>query len=47
MKTNEKKITAINREQILNLGRQTLAIEAQAVSALQNRLGESFVCAVE
>jgi arabinose-5-phosphate isomerase len=47
MKTNEKKITPVNRTQILNLGRQTLAIEAQAVSALQNRLGESFVSAVE
>ena len=47
MKTNEKKIPPINRSQILNLGRQTIAIEAAAVNALQNRLGESFVSAVE
>ena len=35
------------REQILRLGIETLEIEATAVMALQKKLGESFVNAVE
>lgn len=37
----------MNHEDIINQGRQTLAIEAQAVADLSTRLGESFVQAVE
>jgi len=37
----------MNREKIIKQGKQTLAIEAQAVANLGARLGESFVQAVE
>lgn len=40
-------MTKSNKEQILTLARQTLQTEAEALSAMQQRLGDEFVAAVE
>lgn len=37
----------MNRDQVLGLAHQVLDVEAQAILALKNRLGDSFVTAVE
>ena len=42
-----KPLNAEQQTHLLNLGRQTLAIEAEAVLKMQQRLGESFIQTVQ
>ena len=45
--TSYATMRAIDAQRVLQLGRETLAIEAQAVEQLQKRLGDGFVQAVQ